>query len=408
MTFNSSVGKNMFFDHIEAAPADPILGLTETFKNDPNPNKINLGVGVYKDESGVTPVLNCVKEAEKKILETETTKSYLPITGLPEFGRLTRELIFGADSEYVDGGRAVTCHCPGGTGALRIGADFIKQQNVAVKMWISDPTWANHYQIATSAGLKFERYPYYDRVTHGLAFERMLETLNQASEGDVVVLHACCHNPTGIDPTAKQWEEIADFLAKKKLLPFIDFAYQGFGHGIEEDAQGLRIIASRCKEMIIASSFSKNLGLYNERVGALTVVSADKETSAKVMSQVKIAVRTAISNPPAHGEKIVTTVLSDPTLRAQWEGELSQMRERIREMRVLLADKLKEAGAGDFSFVTEQNGMFSFSGLNKDQVEILRKEFSIYIVGSGRICVAGINNDNIDALAKAVASVINR
>ena len=398
----------MFFDHIEAAPADPILGLTETFKNDPNPKKINLGVGVYKNEAGVTPILDCVKQAEKLIFETETTKSYLPITGLPEFGRLTRELIFGADSELVDDGRAVTCHCPGGTGALRIGADFIKQQNVAAKMWISDPTWANHYQIATAAGLKFERYPYYDRATHGLAFERMLETLNQAEEGDVVVLHACCHNPTGIDPTVKQWERIADFISEKKLLPFIDFAYQGFGHGIEEDAQGLRIIASRCKEMIIASSYSKNLGLYNESVGALTIVSADKETAARVLSQMKIAVRTAISNPPAHGEKVVTTVLSNSELRALWESELTAMRERIRNMRVLLVEKLKEAGAGDFDFITEQNGMFSFSGLNKEQVEVLRKEFSIYIVGSGRICVAGINADNVDALAKAIADVMKR
>lgn len=395
----------MFFDRIEAAPADPILGLTEAFKNDPNPEKINLGVGVYQTDEGVTPVLECVKEAEKIILETENTKSYLPITGMPEFGRLTRELLFGSDSPLVNNGQAVTCHCPGGTGALRIGADFIKQQNVATTVWISDPTWANHYQIATAAGLKFERYPYYDRVTHGLAFDRMLETLQQANEGDVVILHACCHNPTGIDPTVEQWEQLADFISSKKLLPFIDFAYQGFGHGIEEDAQGLRIIASRCKEMIIASSYSKNLGLYNERVGALTIISENVEVSNKVLSQMKIAVRTAISNPPAHGEKIVTTVLSNQDLRAKWENELATMRERIRSMRVLLADKLKEAGAGDFSFVTEQNGMFSFSGLSKEQVERLKKEFGIYIVGSGRICVAGINHANIDKLVQSIAAV---
>ena len=396
----------MFFDRIEAAPADPILGLTDAFRNDPNPEKINLGVGVYQDDAGKTPVLSCVKDAEKFILDNEQSKSYLPITGLLEFGVLTRALIFGTSSEFVAGGRAVTCHCPGGTGALRIGADFIKQQNVASTIWISDPTWANHYQIATAAGLKYERYPYYDRVTHGLAFEKMLETLDQAQEGDVVLLHACCHNPTGIDPTAEQWEALAQFMAQKKLLPFIDFAYQGFGKGIEEDAIGIRTIAKHCKEFIIASSYSKNLGLYNERVGALTVVSADAETAERVNSQVKIAVRTAISNPPAHGEKIVTTILGNDDLRKKWVEELAAMRGRIHEMRQMLADKLRAAGAGDFSFITEQNGMFSFSGLNKEQVEKLKQNFGIYIVGSGRICVAGINTSNIDKLVSAITAVI--
>lgn len=396
----------MFFDHIEAAPADPILGLTEAFKNDPREGKINLGAGVYQNEDGVNPILNCVKAAEKKIWETETSKSYLPITGLPEFGRIVREMVFGKDSQIVAAERAVTCHCPGGTGALRIGADFIKQQNVAATVWICDPTWANHYQIATNAGLNFERYPYYDRATHGLAFDRMLETLSQAKEGDVVLLHACCHNPTGIDPTVEQWEKIADFLKERKLLPFMDFAYQGFGRGLEEDAQGLRIIASRCPEMLIASSFSKNLGLYNERVGALTIVCQDKDAASRVLSQLKITIRSSISNPPAHGEKIVTTVLSDTDLRAQWEEELAQMRDRIRDMRVLLAAKLKEYGAGDFDFVVEQNGMFSFSGLNKEQVEALKKDHGIYIVGSGRICVACINTKNVEPLAKAIAAVV--
>lgn len=396
----------MFFDHIEMAPADPILGLTDAYKNDTNPNKINLGVGVYQNEDGITPVLDCVKQAEKKLLDTETSKSYLPITGLPEYGRLVQELVFGPDSDIIANKRAVTCHCPGGTGALRIGADFLKQQQVVKRVWISDPTWANHYQIATVAGLKYERYPYYDKTTHGLAFDAMMACLEQAEEGDAVLFHACCHNPTGIDPTVEQWEQIADLLNRKHLLPFMDFAYQGFGHGIEEDAQGVRIIASRCPEMLIASSFSKNLGLYNERVGALTIVSATAEAAATVLSQLKIAVRTAISNPPAHGEKIVTTVLSDPQLRARWEEELTEMCTRIREMRVLLAAKLKAAGAGDFDFVVEQNGMFSFSGLEKAQVERLKKEFGIYIVGSGRICVAGINHRNIDTLVNAIATVI--
>lgn len=398
----------MFFDRIDAAPADPILGLNEAFKKDTRANKTNLGVGVYQNNEGKTVILDCVKEAEKILLEKEETKSYLPITGLPEFGRMARELIFGKDSEFVDGGKAVSCHCPGGTGALRIGADFIHQQNVASTIWISDPTWANHYQIATSAGLKFERYPYYDRANHNLAFDRMIETLSQAKEGDVVLLHACCHNPTGIDPTHEQWEIIAKFLAEKKLLPFIDFAYQGFGHGIEEDAYGVRTIAKYNPEFLIASSFSKNFGLYSERSGVLTVVSADVETALKVMSQVKIAVRTAISNPPAHGEKIVTTVLSDPTLRAKWEDELKSMRERIAKMRVLLSHKLKDAGAGDFDFITEQNGMFSFSGLDKDQIEALKRDFGIYAVASGRICVAGINTNNIDDIVKAITAVVKK
>lgn len=398
----------MFFDRIEAAPADPILGLNDAFKKDTRSDKTNLGVGVYQNNEGKTVILNSVKEAEKVLLETEQTKSYLPITGLPEYGRLARELIFGEGSDLVDGGRAVSCHCPGGTGALRIGADFLHQQNVATTIWISDPTWANHYQVATSAGLKFERYPYYDRANHNLAFDRMIETLSQAKEGDVVLLHACCHNPTGIDPTEEQWEVIAKFLADKKLIPFVDFAYQGFGNGLEEDAFGVRTIAKYNPEMLIASSFSKNFGLYNERVGVLTVVSSDVDTAAKVLSQVKISVRTAISNPPAHGEKIVSTILSTPELRAKWEAELKGMRDRINEMRHLLSSKLKAAGAGDFDFITEQNGMFSFSGLDKDQVELLRKDFGIYAVASGRICVAGINTNNIDSIVTAITAVVKK
>ena len=395
----------MFFDRIEAAPADPILGISEAFKKDPRADKINLSVGVYKNEQGVTQILDCVKKAEKILLDEETTKSYLPIGGMPEYGRCARELIFGKESEYVDGGKAVSVHCPGGTGALRIGSDFLHQQNVATTVWISDPTWANHYQIAQAAGLKFERYPYYDRVNHCLAFDRMMDTLSQAKEGDVVLLHGCCHNPTGIDPTAEQWEQIAVFLKEHKLLPFIDFAYQGIGHGLEEDAAGLRTIAKHCPEMLIASSFSKNFGLYNERVGVLTVVCKDIETASRVFSQLKISVRTAISNPPAHGEKIVTTILSTPQLRQEWEEELACMRDRILEMRKLLVEKLSAAGAGDYSFIAEQNGMFSFSGLDKDQVARLKEEFGIYIVGSGRICVAGINHGNIDRLVEALNAI---
>lgn len=396
----------MFFDHMEVAPADPILGLTDAFKADTNPKKVNLGVGVYQNEHGVTPVLKCVKEAEKILLETEQTKSYLPISGNPEYGRVTRELLFGANSPLVSDGRAVTCHCPGGTGSLRIAADFLYQQHVTTRVWISDPTWGNHFQIVEAAGLKTDRYPYYDRATHSLAFDRMIDTLEQADEGDAVIIHACCHNPTGIDPTKEQWDELAAFLARKKLLPIIDFAYQGFGKSLDDDAYGVRKIVELNSEVLIASSYSKNFGMYNERVGALTCVSGSKETAVKAISQIKLAIRCAISNPPAHGEKVVITVLSNPDLRAMWESELNEMRERMARMRGLLAEKLKAAGAGDFDFITKQNGMFSFSGLSKEQVEKLRAEYGIYIVGSGRICVAGINDNNIDYLADAITKVV--
>ncbi|MCR5085671.1 MAG: aspartate/tyrosine/aromatic aminotransferase [Succinivibrionaceae bacterium] len=396
----------MFFDHIEAAPADPILGLTEKFQQDQRPGKINLGVGVYKDESGATPILKCVKEAERRIFDEEKSKTYLPITGIPEFGRLTRELLFGKGSPRVADGSAVTCHCPGGTGALRFGADFIIQQGLSKTVWISDPTWINHVQIAKSSGLRFERYPYYDPDTHSIPFDRMMGTLSKAKEGDVVLIHACCHNPTGLDLNPAQWRELSLFLKERHLLPALDFAYQGFGDGLEEDAAGLRAILENNAEALIASSFSKNFGLYCERVGALTVVCADKATAERANSQLKITVRTSISNPPAHGEKIVLTVLSDPELRAQWEGELATMRNRINDMRSQLAARLNDSGVGDFSFMQGQRGMFSFSGLTKDQVAALQRDFGIYIVGSGRICVAGINQGNLDRLVEAMAKVI--
>lgn len=396
----------MFFDRIEAAPADPILGLTESFKNDPHKEKINLGVGVYKDESGVTPILNCVKKAEKILLETEKTKAYLPITGLPEYGRLARELIFGKGSELVDGGRAVSCHGAGGTGALRTGGDFLHQQHAASTIWISDPTWANHLQIMQASGLKIERYPYYDASAHALAFDRMLETLSKARPGDAVLLHACCHNPTGVDPTVSQWEQLASFMAEKQLLPFIDFAYQGLGSGLNEDAAGVRAIAAHCPEFLVASSFSKNFGMYRERVGVLTVVAADKKSADNLFSQLKITVRSSISNPPAHGEQVVISVLSNPQLRAQWEEELKGMRERILTMRKLLSEKLQQSGARDYSFIRDQKGMFSFCGLNRQQVATLKQDYSIYIVNSGRICVAGINHQNIERLVSALTAVV--
>ncbi|MDD6177114.1 MAG: amino acid aminotransferase [Succinivibrionaceae bacterium] len=397
----------MFFEKIVAAPADPILGLTEEFKKDTRSNKINLGVGIYKTNEGNTPVLKCVKKAEEIILKNETTKSYLPIVGTPEYGALVRELVFGKDSAIIANNLARTCQAPGGTGALRIGADFLKQQKVTTKIWISDPTWANHFQVFGAAGIETGKYAYYDKNTHGLDFEGMKAALLAANEGDAVLLHACCHNPTGIDPTKEQWEELAKLCAEHKLLPFFDFAYQGFGNGIDEDAFGIRTFVKYNKEVLIASSFSKNFGLYNERIGALTIVSGDVETADKVFSQMKISVRSNISNPPAHGAKIVTTVLSDPELRAMWVKEVEEMRDRIKEMRELFVTKLSNLGVKrDFSFISQQYGMFSFSGLSKEQVARLKDEFGIYIVGSGRISVAGITTSNIDPLCEAIAKVL--
>jgi aspartate/tyrosine/aromatic aminotransferase len=397
----------MFFEKIVAAPADPILGLTDEFKNDTRADKINLGVGIYKTNEGKTPVLNCVKKAEEIIFKNETTKSYLPIVGTPEYGCLVRELVLGKDSEIIANDRARTCQAPGGTGALRIGADFLKQQNVTAKVWISDPTWANHFQVFGKAGIETAKYCYYDKATHGLDFEGMKASLKSANAGDAVLLHACCHNPTGIDPTPAQWEELAKLCAELKLLPFFDFAYQGFGNGIEEDAFGVRTFLKYNHEVLIANSFSKNFGLYNERIGALTIVSADKETADRVFSQMKIAVRANFSNPPAHGALIVTTVLSNPELRAMWEQEVKDMRDRIKTMRELFVSKLSKLGVKtDFSFISKQYGMFSFSGLDKDQVARLKQEFGIYIVGSGRISVAGITTSNIDPLCAALAKVL--
>lgn len=397
----------MFFDNVVAAPADPILGLTEEFRNDKNPDKINLGVGVYKNDAGETPVLKSVKKAEKIILDTEKTKSYLSIPGTPEYGRLVQGLVFGEDNEIYTQKRACTAQAPGGTGALRVGADFLIQQKIAKKIWISNPTWVNHFKVFGAAGFETAQYNYYNPSTHGLDFDGMKASLKTANAGDVVLLHGCCHNPTGIDPTPAQWEELAKLTADLKLLPFFDFAYQGFGNGVNEDAIGIRTFAKYHKEFLVASSFSKNFGLYNERIGAITVVSDSAEKSNVVFSQLKIAIRANYSNPPAHGAKIVETILSDAALRKEWENEVQEMRDRIKSMRQLLVKKLQDLGVNqDFSFINEQNGMFSFSGLNKEQVAKLKTEFGVYIVGSGRISVAGITSQNIDALCNAIAKVL--
>ncbi|WEM43384.1 aspartate/tyrosine/aromatic aminotransferase [Photobacterium sp. DA100] len=395
------------FEKISAAPADPILGLTEEFKNDIRPEKINLGVGIYKDESGNTPVLATVKKAEAILLEKETTKSYLSIPGTAEYGLAVQQLLFGADSPIISSKRAQTAQAPGGTGALRLAAEFIKRQLGDVKVWISNPTWANHNGVFTAAGLETVQYSYYDATSKDMDFEAALADLANAAPGDVVLLHGCCHNPTGIDPQAPQWQQLAELCKEKQLLPMFDFAYQGFAKGVEEDAQGLRIFADLCEELLIASSFSKNFGLYNERVGAFTLVAKNSTEATTAFSQVKSIARVIYSNPPAHGAAIVTEILNDAALRAEWEVEVADMRDRIQEMRILFVQTLKDLGVeADFSFIERQNGMFSFSGLSKEQVSRLKDEFGIYIVGSGRISVAGMTKANMQPLCKGIAAVL--
>ena len=395
------------FETIVAAPPDPILGLTEAFKKDKNPKKVNLGVGVYKDAAGQTPILNSVKSAEERLLKSENTKNYLPIDGQPEFDRATVELLFGAGHPVLAAQRTVTAQAPGGTGALRVAADFVFSTLGKRTVWLSDPTWPNHPQVFNAAGLPTATYPYFDKQTNGVAFEAMLNALRAAPEGDVVVVHGCCHNPTGVDLQPQQWQALGEVLAERKLLPLVDFAYQGFANGLEEDAAGLHQLVQRCDSMLVASSYSKNFGLYNERVGALTLVAPDEKQAEAALSHIKRVARANYSNPPAHGGAIVATVLNDPQLRRQWEAEVAEMRDRINTMRHLFVETLQEKGVDrDFSFIARQHGMFSFSGLNADQVKALRERFGIYIVGSGRISVAGMTEDNMDYLCSAIAEVL--
>lgn len=397
------------FENVQMAPPDPILGLTDAFNADPNPQKINLSVGVYQDAEGRTTIPTSVKEAERRIVQHETSKSYKPITGDAVYGKLVRQLLFGPDSELGSSPRAGTAHTPGGTGALRVAADFYRRINpgAGVTVWISDPTWPNHPSIFEAAGLKTASYPYFDAAANGIAFDAMIAALAKVKAGDIVLLHGGCHNPTGADPTEAQWKQIAQTVAERGAVPLMDFAYQGFAEGIDSDAAGVRAIAAACPEMFVCSSFSKNFGLYNERTGALTVVAKTAEQAAAAMSQVRIAVRTNYSNPPAHGGEIVKTVLADADLRRLWEDEVKQMRDRINGMRTLLVDTLKAKGVTrDFSFIRQQRGMFSFSGLSKQQVEALRSKWAIYIVGSGRINVAGMTTANIDRLCEAIKSVM--
>lgn len=402
------------FETVESAPPDAIFGLVESFRQDPRPEKINLAVGVYQDASGVTPVLAVVKEAERRLLVEETTKSYLPIDGHPEYDRAVRALVLGESSPVLAEGRAITAQTPGGTGALRVFADFLRQSPAAAartpRIWTSAPTWANHGKIFRAAGLEALDYPYYDPASHGLDFDAMTATLEADLEaGDVVVIHGCCHNPTGVDLSVEQWDALAELLVRKHALPLVDFAYQGFVSGLDDDAAGLRRLAERVREMVICSSFSKNLGLYAERVGALTAVAGDAERARAVLSRVKQSIRANYSNPPTHGASVAALVLTDPELNRRWRDELRAMRERIQQTRRRLARGLDERGVrlspeGN-EFVVEQNGMFSFCGLSTEEVRRLREDHAVYMVDSGRLNVAGINDSNLDRLCDAIAAV---
>jgi len=396
-----------FFAAVELAPRDPILGLNEQFAADPNPAKVNLGVGVYFDDSGKLPLLRCVEAAEQQLVQAHKPRGYLPIDGIAAYDRAVQGLVFGVGSPVLQAGRVATIQALGGTGGLKVGADFLRRLQPGAKVLISDPSWENHRALFSQAGFAVESYPYYDAQARGIRFEAMLAALQAAPAGTVVVLHACCHNPTGYDLDAGQWDQVIAILKSRALVPFLDMAYQGFGDGIAEDGAVVQQFLAAGLEFFVATSFSKSFSLYGERVGALSVVCASADDAARVLSQLKIMIRTNYSNPPTHGAQVVATVLETPELRALWEQELAGMRERIKQMRALLARKLADAGvAQDFSFITRQRGMFSYSGLSTAQMQRLRSEFGVYGVDSGRICVAALNSRNIDHVVASIARVL--
>ncbi|MFE1571555.1 amino acid aminotransferase [Comamonas odontotermitis] len=395
------------FSSVEMAPRDPILGLNEQFAADTNPSKVNLGVGVYFDDNGKLPLLQCVQAAEKAMMDKPTPRGYLPIDGIAAYDSAVKGLVFGADSDVVKSGRVATVQAVGGTGGLKIGADFLKKLSPNAKVLISDPSWENHRAIFTNAGFEVGSYRYYDAATRSVNFDGMLADLNAAAPGTIVVLHACCHNPTGYDITAAQWDQVIAAVKAKNLTPFLDMAYQGFGHGIKEDGAAIDKFIAAGLTIFVSTSFSKSFSLYGERVGALSVVCTDKEEAARVLSQLKVVIRTNYSNPPTHGGAVVAAVLNNPELRALWEKELGEMRVRIKAMRQKLVDGLKAAGVKqDMSFITTQIGMFSYSGLSKDQMVRLRNEFGVYGTDTGRMCVAALNSKNIDYVCASVAKVM--
>jgi aromatic-amino-acid transaminase len=395
------------FTAVEMAPRDPILGLNEQFNADTNPAKVNLGVGVYYDDNGKLPLLQCVQAAEKQMMADPKARGYLPIDGIAAYDAAVKGLVFGVDSEPVKSGRVATAQGIGGTGGLKIGADFLKKLSPNAKVLISDPSWENHRALFSQAGFVVESHPYYDAAKRGVNFDGMLAALNAAAEGTIVVLHACCHNPTGYDITAAQWDQVIAAVKARKLTPFLDMAYQGFGHGIAEDGAiiGKFVAAGLC--FFVSTSFSKSFSLYGERVGALSVLCESKEEADRVLSQLKLVIRTNYSNPQIHGGMVVATVLNTPALRTQWEQELGEMRVRIKAMRQKLVDGLKAAGVKqDMSFITTQIGMFSYSGLSKEQMVRLRNEFGVYGTDTGRMCVAALNSKNIDYVCASIAKVM--
>ncbi|WP_295978057.1 amino acid aminotransferase [uncultured Variovorax sp.] len=395
------------FTAVEMAPRDPILGLNEQFAADTNPNKVNLGVGVYYDDNGKLPLLQCVQAAEQNMMKAPTARGYLPIDGIAAYDNAVKALVFGADSEPVTSGRVATIQAIGGTGGLKVGADFLKKLNPNAKVLISDPSWENHRALFTNAGFEVESYPYYDAAKRGINFDGMLAALNAAPAGTIVVLHACCHNPTGYDITPAQWDQVVAAVKAKSLVPFLDMAYQGFGYGLKEDGAAVAKFVAAGLTFFVSTSFSKSFSLYGERVGALSVLCENKEEAARVLSQLKIAIRTNYSNPPTHGGAVVAAVLGNPELRALWEKELGEMRVRIKAMRQKLVDGLKAAGVKeDMSFITTQIGMFSYSGLTKDQMVRLRNEFGVYGTDTGRMCVAALNSKNIEHVCASIAKVI--
>jgi len=392
---------------VEMAPRDPILGVTEAFNADPRPNKVNLGVGIYYDDQGRVPVLECVRRVEQKLAEQPLPRAYLPIDGLQAYDRAVQELVFGASSEVVRSQRVVTVQTLGGTGGLKVGADLLRRINGDARVWISDPSWENHQALFEYAGFTVKTYPYYDAETHGVDFDAMMRSLRRLPAGSVTVLHACCHNPTGVDLTADQWQDVIEVFNARSLVPFLDIAYQGFAEGLDTDAAAVRRFVQACPVVFVSSSFSKSLSLYGERVGALSVVTATADEAARTLSQLKRVIRTNYSNPPTHGGQAAAMVLTTPELRVLWEKELGEMRDRIKAVRRSLVEKIRAIRSDfDFSYVIHQRGLFSYSGLNKEQVRRLREEYALYALDSGRICVPALNSRNVDYVARAIASVL--
>jgi len=395
------------FTTVEMAPRDPILGLNEQFAADTNPAKVNLGVGVYYDENGKLPLLQCVQAAEKAMMDSPKARGYLPIDGIAAYDAAVKALVFGAQSEPVSSGRVTTVQAVGGTGGLKIGADFLKKLSPGATVMISDPSWENHLALFTNAGFPVTSYPYYDAANRSVNFAGMLAALDAAAAGTIVVLHACCHNPTGYDITPGQWDQVVAVCKTRNLTPFLDMAYQGFGAGLAEDGAAVQKFVAAGMSFLVSTSFSKSFSLYGERVGALTVLCESKDEAARVLSQLKIVIRTNYSTPPTHGGAVVSAVMTDPKLRALWEQELAGMRVRIKAMRQKLVDGLKAAGVQqDMGFITRQVGMFSYSGLSKDQMVRLRNEFGVYGTDSGRMCVAALNEKNLDYVCASVAKVM--